>query len=62
MYSNQGALFPTRFFRFRVNLTGIFSSVTKCPFLTELVSSARSLPGLFGNKIPDDMLPRLIKT
>ena len=49
----QGALFPTRFFRFRVNLTGIFSSVTKRPFLTELFSSVRSLPGLFGNKIPE---------
>ena len=49
----QGALFPTRFFRFRVNLTGIFSSVTKRPFLTELFSSVRSLLGLFGNKIPE---------
>ena len=51
--ARQGALFPTRFFRFRVNLTGIFSSVTKRPFLTELFSSVRSLPGLFGNKIPE---------
>ena len=50
---HQGALFPTRFFRFRVNLTGIFSSVTKRPFLTELFSSVCSLPGLFGNKIPE---------
>ena len=49
----QGTLFRTRFFRFRVNLTGIFSSVTKRPFFTELFSSVRSLPGLFGNKIPE---------
>ena len=39
--------------RNRVNLTGIFSSVTKRLFFTELFSSVRSLPGLFGNKIPE---------